>query len=182
VLEHCGSIDGEVRIPSLAALGREQEAIEQARELEKTGPKLLSPWSAMWRAYLEGDRGKSLEALDQALGSIPIHTTDPECFFSAVCLLARLNETERALELLSFAVDQGYRCHYALSCHPWLDSLRSHPRFEELANRAEVLGLHARTVFLDNEGDRLLGVMVDNKLPGRGVHASNGGDELARRS
>jgi TolB-like protein len=175
VLEHCGSIDGEVRIPSLAALGREQEAIEQARELEKTGPKLLSPWSAMWRAYLEGDRGKSLEALDQALGSIPIHTTDPECFFSAVCLLARLNETERALELLSFAVDQGYRCHYALSCHPWLDSLRSHPRFEELANRAEVLGLHARTVFLDNEGDRLLGVMVDNKLPGRGVYASNGG-------
>jgi serine/threonine protein kinase len=164
VLEHCGSIDGEVRIPSLAALGREQEAIEQARELEKTCPTLLLPWSAMWRAYLEGDRGKSLEALDRALGSIPIDTTDPECFVSAVCLLARLNETERALELLSVAVDRGYRCHYALSCHPWLDSLRSHPRFEELANRAEVLGLQARTVFLDNGGDRLLGVMVDNKL------------------
>ena len=75
-----------------------------------------------------------------------------------MCLLARLNETERALELLSFAVDQGYRCHYALSCHPWLDSLRSHPRLRELANRAEVLGLQARTVFLDNEGDQLLGV------------------------
>jgi len=178
-LEHCGPIDAEVRIPSLAALGREQEAIEQSRELEKTCPKPLLPWSVMWRAYLEGDRGKSLEALDQALG---FHTADPECLFCAACLLARLNETERALELLSLAVDQGYRCHYALSCHPWLDSLRSHPRFKELANRAEALGLQARTVFLDNEGDRLLGVMVDNKPAGRGIHASDGGDELARRS
>ena len=160
VLEHCGPFDPHVRIPSLAALGREQEAIEQSRELEKTCPKLLSPWSAMWRPYLEGDRGRSLEALEQALGSVP---TDPEGFFCAACLLARLNETERALELLSVAVDQGYRCHYALSCHPWLDSLRSHPRFQELANRAEVMGLEARTVFLDNDGDRLLGVMVDNK-------------------
>ena len=154
-LEHCGPTDAEVRIPSLAALGREQEAIEQSRELEKTCPKPLLPWSVMWRSYLEGDRGKSLEALDQALG---FHTADPECLFCAACLLARLNETERALELLSLAVDQGYRCHYALSCHPWLDSLRSHPRFKELTNRAEVLGLQALTVFLDNEGDRLLGV------------------------
>jgi tetratricopeptide (TPR) repeat protein len=95
VLENCGSIDGEVRIPSLGALGREQEAIELSRELEKTCPKLLLPWSAMWRAYLEGDRGKSVEALDQAL-SVPIHTADPECLFCAACLLARLNETERA--------------------------------------------------------------------------------------
>ena len=48
----------------------------------KPARKLLVPWSAMWRAYLEGDRGKSLEALDQALGSVPIHTADPECSFS----------------------------------------------------------------------------------------------------
>ena len=85
-------------------------------------------------------------------------------FWCSVPCLARLNETERALELLSVAVDQGYGCHYALSCHPWLDSLRSHPRFKELANRTEVLGFQARTVFLDNEGNQLLGVMVDNKL------------------
>jgi serine/threonine protein kinase len=158
-LEHCNPIDAHVIVPMLAALGREQEAIEQTRELQESCPKLLLPWRAMWRAYLEGDCGKSLEALDQALGSIP---KDPEGLFCAACLLARLNQTERALELLSVAVDQGYRCHYALSCHPWLDSLRSHPRFKELANRAEVLALQARTVFLDNEGDRLLGGMVDN--------------------
>src|SRR6185369_9538307 len=116
VLEHCGPFDPHVRIPSLAAVGREQEAIEQSREMEKTCPKLLSPWSAMWRPFLEGDRGRSLEALDHALGSVP---TDPEGFFCAACLLARLDETERAIELLSVAVDQGYGCHYALSCHPW---------------------------------------------------------------
>jgi hypothetical protein len=66
------------------------------------------------------------------------------------------------------AVDHGCRCHYSLSCHPWLDSSRSHPRFKELAKRAEVLALQARTAFLDNEGDRVFGLMMDNKPTGHG--------------
>jgi hypothetical protein len=43
--------------------------------------------------------------------------------------------------------------------------LRSHRRFTELVNRAAALDLQARTVFLDNGGERLLGVQVDRKLP-----------------
>ena len=130
------------------------------RTIARTGENLPETIVALVRhvAGLSGGRSRKELGSTQSSAGCPVHTADPECFFCAACLLARLNETERALELLSVAVDQGYRCHYALSCHPWLDSLRSHPRFKELANRAEVLGLQARTVFLDNEGDRLLGV------------------------
>jgi len=74
--------------------------------------------------------------------------------------LTRLNESERALDLLFRAVNRGYCCHYALLHDSWLDSLRSNSRFLDLVNRAEAMRLEARAVFLDNGGDRLLGVHV----------------------
>ena len=91
----------------------------------------------------------------------PFHTSDPEARFCVACLLAKLNELERALEFLSLALDSGYRCHHALLHNPWLDSLRSHPRFTELMDRASEMSLQARTVFLNNGGNRLLEVQVD---------------------
>jgi hypothetical protein len=36
--------------------------------------------------------------------------------------------------------------------------LCSHPQFPELVNRAVALDRHARTVFLENEGEKVLGV------------------------
>jgi hypothetical protein len=64
------------------------------------------------------------------------------------------------LELLSLALDKGYCCHHALLHDLWLDSLRTHPQFTELVNRAAEMSLQAYAVFLDNGGDRLLGVQA----------------------
>jgi hypothetical protein len=72
---------------------------------------------------------------------------------------------QRALDLLSLALDSGYRCHHALLHTQWLDSLRPHPRFAELVNRAAALDLEDQTVFMDNRGHGLLGVQVDGELP-----------------
>jgi hypothetical protein len=113
---------------------------------------------------LEGDRQKSLEALNRAQAIFPVHTSDPEARFFNGCLLAKLNDAERALEFLSLALDEGYHCHYALLHEPDLEPLRSHQQFPELVNRAVALDRHARTVFLDNGGDRLLGVHPDGPL------------------
>ena len=102
----------------VAALGREQEAIEQARELEKTARNYCCPGAScgglIWRATAERAWKHSIKRW----GLIP---ADPEALFCAACLLAKLNDTERALELLSLAVDKGYRCHYASRAIPgWI--------------------------------------------------------------
>ena len=81
---------------------------------------------------------------------------DPEARFFHACLLAKLGDTERALAFLSSSLEDGFPCHRALLNDPWLESLRSHPRFIELVNRAAEMSREPRAVFLDNGGDRLL--------------------------
>ena len=71
---------------------------------------------------------------------------------------AMLSEPDRALEHLSLALDEGYRCHYALVHHREWDSLRNHPQFKMLTDRAAEKSHYAQTLFLDNGGDRLLGI------------------------
>ena len=116
------------------------------------------------RILLEGESQKSLETLNRAQAAFPVHTSDPEARFFKGCLLAKLSDAGRALEFLSLALDEGYHCLYALLHEPDLEPLRSHHRFPELVNRAMVLDRHARTVFLDNGGDRVLGVRLDGTL------------------
>ena len=70
-LDYCSPIDGYVFLPSLMALGREQEAIARCRVSEKITPGKVSAWVVFSRTFAEGDRSKSLQALDQALELVP---------------------------------------------------------------------------------------------------------------
>jgi eukaryotic-like serine/threonine-protein kinase len=152
-LDACGPTDMWIRPKALVALGRKEEAIEQLR-----GAGNANPWIVFWRTFFEGDCQKSLEALNRAQTLFPVHTSDPEARFFNACLLAGLNETGRALEFLSLALDEGYHCHYALLHEPNLELLRSHPQFPELVNRAAAMDRHTQNMFVRNRGDRLLGV------------------------
>jgi hypothetical protein len=60
--------------------------------------------------------------------------------------------------MISRTLEEGYFCHRILQHHPWLGSLRAHPEFPKLAGRAAERSVQAQKVFLDNGGDRLLGV------------------------
>jgi serine/threonine protein kinase len=155
-LDSCGPTDMWTRPDALDALGRTEEALEQLRAMGDA-----NPWIGFMRILLEGDRQKSLDALNRAQAIFPVHTSDPEARFFQGCLLAKLSEVKRALEFLSIALDEGYHCHYALLNERNLEPLRADHRFRELVHRAEALDLHARTVFLDNGGDRILGVHPD---------------------
>jgi tetratricopeptide (TPR) repeat protein len=166
-LEHSASVDEYAVALALAPEGREQEAISGLRDREKANPpgRLWRGVLAAFRNYLEGERGKSLEAIEDCLG-LPFR--DPEARFGLGVLLAKLNEPQRALETISRTVEEGYFCHQILLHHPWLGSLRAHPEFPQLVGRAAERSVQAQKVFLENGGDRLLGVPLDRK-PAIGV-------------
>ena len=89
---------------------------------------------------------------------LPIQDSDPEAAFDTATLLAALEEPERSFQVLSSALDKGYHCHHALLHDPGIEPLRSDARFKNLLNRASEMSRRARAVFLDNGGDRLLGL------------------------
>ena len=156
-LHHSASVDEYAVALAWAPPGHEEEAISRLREREKVNPpgRLRHSVIVSFRHYLEGERGKSLGAIGECLG---LRFHDPEARFALGVLQAKLNEPQRALDTISQALEEGYICHHALLHHPWLDSLRSHPGFPELASRAVERSLHAQAVFRDNGGDRLLAV------------------------
>jgi TolB-like protein/tetratricopeptide (TPR) repeat protein len=161
-LEHSASVDEYAIALAWAPAGREEEAINKLRDREKANPpgRLRHGFLVAFRSYLEDERGESLDAID---GCLRLRFRDPEARFGLGALLAKLNQPQRALETISRALDEGYFCHHTLVHHPWLHSLRSHPEFPELAGRAAERSTQARAVFLDNGGDRLLGVQLDRE-------------------
>ena len=78
--------------------------------------------------------------------------------FGLAEIFAMLNQPERALEGLSLALEEGYRCYRALVRHREWDILRDHPQFGMLVEHAAETSRYAETVFLDNGGERLLGI------------------------
>jgi serine/threonine protein kinase len=156
-LDHCATLtDFFVVAPSLEALGRVEEAIALAREFEKSTHEPFRHGFTVYRACLEGDYRLAREARER---TVPLD--DPEARFFTACLLAKMNDAESALKFLSLALDNGYRCHYALLHDRWLDPLRSDVRFTELVNRAEGMSLEPRTAFKNDGGDRLLGAYLE---------------------
>lgn len=161
-LDHCSSPDEYALGLAWAPADREEEAIRRLQEREKVNPpgRLRHGFLVAFRNYLEGARSKSLEAIE---GCLQLEFRDPEALFGLAALLARLNEPQRALETVSRALEEGYICHSILLRHPWLQSLRSNSGFPDLADRAREQSLQAQAVFLENGGDRLLGVRVNRQ-------------------
>jgi tetratricopeptide (TPR) repeat protein len=152
-LDHCPAPSDLFVLPrSLEALGRRADAIAMTKEYENGFPEPHRQWFVAVRACLEGDYPTAAAAFHKAPSLV-----DPEARFLQACFLARVQESERAMEFLSLALDGGYRCHRGLLYHPWLKRLRSDARFTDLVNRASEMSLQARTVFLANGGGRILG-------------------------
>jgi tetratricopeptide (TPR) repeat protein len=139
---------------SLIEVGRREEAIALLRELaQKVAPTM--------RAFLEVSQslieGRPQDSVSQ-LRKVIVRFNDPEALYYAGRHFAHLGELDDAITNLANAVGGGYFCYPAFVADPWLENLRGRPAFEDIVRRAGERHHAALEVFLDEDGDRLLGV------------------------
>ena len=141
----------------LVEMGHTEKAIAQLRE--KEAGLLLDTtrhFIAAFRAVLEGKRQEALEQTESAMAGMPY----PEERFWLAAQLARLGETDRALETLRESMVGGFVSYRALDRHPWLVSLRTEPAFTGLRELARQHYNEAVQAFVAANGEQVLGVAV----------------------
>jgi tetratricopeptide (TPR) repeat protein len=140
---------------SLAALGRNEEALEIFLELQRVSHAHARGFGNAMRCILQGDREGAIRDMKMIENS---SFRDPEGrYFIARCY-AYYGETEDALRLIGAVVDGGFYCDQTMARDPWLDSIRTHPDFVSALRRSEALRREAVAAYLEHEGDRILGV------------------------
>lgn len=110
------------------------------------------------RALLEGNREESLQACDELREAT---FRDPEGIYYLARELGFLGEQDRALEILSRAINNGFFCYPAMVRDPWLDSLRARSEFTALLQQSQQLHREAARAFAAGGGDTLLGLRPD---------------------
>ena len=140
---------------SLAAIGRQQEAIIALRELEKTTWTRLRDFMVAARTLLEGDAAQSVAAVNRIVAS---DFRDPEGLFYLTRHLSHLQQVGPALELYERVVKGGFFCFPAMDRDPWLDPLRKKPVFAKLLRQAETQHRAAAAALTELRGEELLGI------------------------
>src|SRR6266699_3066387 len=117
--------------------------------------RMASLYIASFRALLEGDRAASARATDELMTGT---FRDPEGWFYMARQLSYLNEPERAMTMLSRAIDLGFFCYPWIIRDPWLDPIRGLPEFNAILTKARTLHQSAVDAFAAEGGEPLLGV------------------------
>ncbi|HEX5071501.1 MAG TPA: winged helix-turn-helix domain-containing protein [Vicinamibacterales bacterium] len=136
---------------ALAEIGRKAEGLAALRELEPKTPTRVRHLISAGRLLLEG------KTADSAASMLAMDIADPEARFYGSRHLAKLGETDRAIEWLQRAVQGGFFCYPAIAADPWLDPLRKRASFTKLLKRAEREHKEAASLFKGLQGERMLG-------------------------
>lgn len=72
--------------------------------------------------------------------------------------VARINERERAIAILSRVLDRGFLCATAIARDPWFASLPSSGHYVALMRKAEQRRSEVHATFLAARGEQLLSV------------------------
>ncbi len=136
---------------ALAEIGRRDQALAAYRELESKTPTRVRHLIGAGRLLLEDKPGES------AASMLAFEVQDPEALYYGARHLAKLGETDRALERLQRAVEGGFFCYPAMAADPWLDPLRKKPACTRLLKRAEREHREAASLFKGLHGEEMLG-------------------------
>ncbi len=143
---------------ALSAMGREAEALGRLALDEASFQPMMVAWRGALRAALEGRRDDVVRVVAELVESF----RDPEAHFYGARLLARVGETDRALDVLERVVGTGFVCEPIFRSDPWLDPLRDAHRFEAVLADADAGRRRAAAVFEEEGGPRLLGLHAVN--------------------
>lgn len=184
-LDSTGDDFGYAQGVMLAMLGRSEEALSHLRQREygtwrlglldspalrvlvegdrpesrdQVTLRLGMLYMASLRALLEGRREESLQACDELRKAT---FRDPEGIYYLAREFSYLGEQDRALEILSRAINNGFFCYPAIVRDPWLDSIRTRPEFTALLQQAQQLHREAAAAFVADGGETLLGLRPD---------------------
>jgi serine/threonine protein kinase/tetratricopeptide (TPR) repeat protein len=152
---HRSSDPNEARV--LGALGRRDEAIAAAHREERrfAAMPMLCAFTRAVRAGLEGDRAAAIDALrpfdDPSF-------TDGEGRFYAAEMYSLVGEGDRALAMLSRAVDAGFICASAYEGDVYLAPLRQTAGWAPLMARIADSRAMVQRVFEAHRGPALLGL------------------------
>ncbi|HEY1339066.1 MAG TPA: serine/threonine-protein kinase, partial [Bryobacteraceae bacterium] len=140
---------------ALAALGRNEEAIDRlrTRERESAGGGLVHAAMLSLRAWLEGNLPQARAAVPDIA---PLTRPDPESLFYVARQLARMNEAERAMAALSKVIDAGFLFTSSLARDPWLQPLHAASGFDALESKVQRRQGEVHRMFVDAGGEQLL--------------------------
>ena len=140
---------------SMAEVGRKDEAITFLRTMEERIKTRMRDFMVAARTLIEGHAEESLAAVGRIVSS---DFGDPEGLFYLTRHLARLNQTDLALELLERVVRGRFFCYPAMASDPWLDSIRKRTEFIRLLGDTEEQHQLIEEEFRRLDGNRILGI------------------------
>jgi serine/threonine protein kinase/tetratricopeptide (TPR) repeat protein len=144
---------------ALVSMGRVEEARVAIREEGErfAGNAVERHFIGHLAAFVGGPREDALWQLNRLVHS---GFRDGEGIYHGARAYARLGEIDQAINAFERTIDCGFFCYPAFVRDAWLDPLRAHPRFLELAHAAETRHRVAARLFVEHGGNRLLGIAV----------------------
>jgi tetratricopeptide (TPR) repeat protein len=138
---------------TLPLVGRQEEAIAVYREFESRPlPGRIRELMRASRLALEGKKDEGLKVVE----SFWQKDFDPEGLYFTARVLAKLDEADASLSMLTRMVDGGFFCSTILLRDPWLESIRGTPAFDVIVQRAEAKSRDAEEEFKRLGGEKIL--------------------------
>jgi len=152
-----GQVNDPFEARVLSALGKDADALLSARrdETRFATAGMMKVFSTAFRAALEGKHNEGIAAIDQlrAFGF-----TDGEGLFYMAGTCVKLEQPQRAFDLLSRAVDGGFLCLRGFETDVYLTPLRSMPEWHALLDRLHSKRRRVLNEFARGGGRTLLGL------------------------